>query len=660
MTRAAVSPRPDLCPSPETRMCEHHLPDDDTPALPTRRRLLQGAATLAGGLLLGGPGQLLRPGAAGAAGAPEVANAAGLLAYRHAMHVHTSFSEGAASLEAQIAEAVANGFDTMWTTDHDWRMNAYGAPDVFHFTGLTETVQGSAFTWRPSSTGAPARTAGAIVGPPGPADPTPGAGALEVGVTSSGTAEATYRYELDGTAANDRQRTNIAGLVLVAELQPQLGSPEAAAVLDVQLSYRPAAGGRTAGRFQISYRFGTQPGSRSVSGRNGVVRVQVVDGAWNAVTVDPAADAAVLWPDVPAHDHGLVRCWLGAASSRQAGASVRWSYLRFVRTTSEGDAPLATQRALLQEYATRFPQLRVEQGVEVSGTSEHTNWFGGDLSLIDYRTARLTGLRAWSTALIHERGGLASLNHPFGSVGGNIVGSPAAQTSARRKTAARLIASRVDGVDLLEVGYQARGRVDLLTHLALADTLWRAGNWLTVTGVNDNHNGTVGTWGREENRFYTSVWQADPGGPAALDGLRAGAAFVGELTSFRGLLDLSAEGTPMGSASVLAGVPRREVTVTGVDLPTGSVVEVVRGPVDYGTATDPGSVRVAELPASAFVTGSAGVAVDTSTSCFVRVQVRTLDGRRVALSNPVFLLAEEPPAGRELPAARRPVGPSAG
>ena len=641
-------------------MCDDHADSSDAPEQAdgwslTRRRLLQGTAALTGGLLLGGTRELLHPASALAApvAAATIANEDGLYALRHAMHVHSSYSEGPGSLQAQLQEASDNGFHTLWTTDHDWRMSAYKAPDTFHFPALTETVSGSSWTWRPQAVGKLASKKGTISSSASPADTAAKRGALVVSATSSGAAAATYRYSLDGAKANQRHKTNLTGLRLQLEVLPTLGTAgDAWGQVELLLSYRPPTAGRKGGTYRLVYRLGRGPAARDVSGVVGTVDVPVVGDRWNAVTLDPVSDIAALWPDLVAGDNHLGALSLGTTSRNRAAGTVRYSLLRMVRSASAGDAPLASQAEIIAAYAGRYGELTVHQGVEVSGTSEHSNWFGGQQHLIDYTQPIGGDLLQWSTERIHEYGGLASLNHPFGSGSGGEA-SQDAQDSKRRSVAANLLARRVGGVDIVEAGYRRRGGMSLETHLALVDTLWRAGYWVTATGVNDNHGGTVGSWARELNHFYTSIWQVSNTSDEAVAALRRGAAFVGELGTFRGYLDLSVDGSPMGSALVSPGRTSWGLRVLGTDLPSGSTVEVLRGPVDYAGAKDPGTTTLTRLPASAFSTGSAQVQVPTPASAFVRVQVRTSDGRLVAFSNPVFLLREDPPQQSALPAARR-------
>jgi len=220
--------------------------------------------------------------------------------------------------------------------------------------------------------------------------------------------------------------------------------------------------------------------------------------------------------------------------------------------------------------------------------------------------------------------------------------------SLRRKVVSKLLPRQFGGVDIIEAGYRQRAGASLETHLDLVATAWRNGYWVTANGVSDNHTGYSGSWTKETNRFFTGVWQAEPTAQAAYDSLRRGAVFAGEIGSFSGALDLTVDTVGMGMVSVRPELASRDLVVAGSDVPSGSAIEVVRGPVDYSGAVDPGTVVVARLSP-----GGGVVRIDTSKSCFVYATVVASSGRRVAFSNPVFLLREEPPAARSVPEWRR-------
>ena len=571
---------------------------------------------------------------------------------RSAMHVHTSFSEGGGSLHSQLEEASQNGFDVFWPTDHDWRMSNYQAPTTFHFTGMKEEVEGQTFTWKPVTTGDVASAGGGIVTDPlSPFDESAKKGSLRADVTSAGSTACSRRYLMDGSASNQSHRTNLIGQTMKVDILPALVGPHAWAEVRITMSYRPATAGRPAGSYQMSYRVGTVPASRRSDGLRGTVTIPLPTGRFGTVTLDPVADAAALWPDLVAGDNVMMDLELGVQSDLRVPARAYFANLRFLRTETTGDRPLEVQAEMLEEYSTRYPTLTLRQGIEVSGPAEHANWFGGEQHLIDYATTQPTDLIAYAAELIHRTGGLASLNHPFGNAGGDSSASRLTMDTARRAAAKKFLDRKLGGVDIVEAGYRERGGVDLETNLDLFDTFIRSGYWVTATGVNDNHIGMTGSWSKEPNRFYTTLWATSASDLGLLGSLRSGAVFVGELGGFDGRLDLGVEGSPMGSVSVRPGAGTLELTAIADGLPAGSSVEVVRGPVDYSNSLDPGTSVVEVLPASAFKSGQARAGVDAGSSCFVRLNVVDVDGRRVAFSNPVMLLQENPPT--PVPKARR-------
>ncbi len=625
---------------------------DPRPAGMSRRGFLSAALGVGTIAFTGVRGGLWLPATAAAA-----TNAAGLTAYRHAMHVHSSYSEGGASLQAQIVEAIASGCHVLHTTDHDWRMSAYSAPDVFHFATSPETVTGRKYSWRAGSSGSFAAKGGGIVGSPvSPFDAAPNKGSLKVEATSAGTGLARHWFALNGGASNNCHRTNIGGQSLQLDVYADSVGLDGWGELLLTLSYRPplttSNGTRQGGIYKISYRFGTASGSHSVTGTSGIVTILVEPQQWTVVQIDPAADIAALWPDVVAADNVLGGLSLGVGSRRRFLTRVFFGNLRFSRSQTFGDEPLQAQQHLITTYRERYPQLQIAQGVEVSGSSEHANWFFTP-GLTNYTEVDPADAYRYTADMMHAAGGLASINHPFGG-GGAALRPETTQDDLRRQVASNLLSRQLGGVDILETGFRQRAGVSLETHLDLTATTWRNGYWVTANGVNDNHAGTYGSWLKETNRFFTGVWQSLATPDSAYEGLRRGAVFVGELGSFGGALDLNVDAAvAMGTASVRPDLSTRTLLITALDLPGSATIELIRGPVDYSGALDPGTVVVATLPGDQFVAGPVGVAVDTATSCFVYVTVVNSAGRRVAFSNPVFLLRESPPAARAIPEWRR-------
>lgn len=611
----------------------------------SRRSFLQRAAGIGavGALGMADLGMLQR-----AAWAQEVPRPVGM-----AMHVHSSFSEGNASMLAQAYQAQLNDVDVLWWTDHDWRMSGHGYRQVVHFSGLTESenLHGK-LTWNISRSGSLASSNAAISSARYSAADPVGTTSLRLNATSSGTSLATIRATANAAGSRENLRSSLAGQSIVVDVFPETVGPNAFLEIRVELSDQPLSGGRSAGTYSIAYRIGgpDAPGTRRISGRDGFIGLSAPSGAWSTVTLTPGSDMALLWPDLITGDSSMREISFSAGSQGQAPSVAYVDYLRFQR--APGDQPLVNQRQIMQALAVRYPDIQQHQGLEVSFYDHHINWFGSGFSLPNYGNLPLKPSGGGDAAApelagrIHQVGGLSSLNHPFGSGGGGLK-SQSAQDSTRRALATKLIGNRAYGVDIIEAGYASREGIGVGGHLALWDAMSRNAIFLTGTGVNDSHGGP---WKSQKNTFLTWAWSPDVSEDSLVDALAAGRIWFAE-ASWRGMLDLLVDGVaPMGSASV-SGLSSRSLTIMATGVPSGGTVRLIRGPADLAgpNAPDPGTT-VTSYPASQFAGGSLTVPVATATSAYVRVEVVDSTGRLKASSNPVWLLRAAPPGG--IPDAR--------
>ncbi|HSH32656.1 MAG TPA: twin-arginine translocation signal domain-containing protein, partial [Actinomycetota bacterium] len=415
-----------------------------------------------------------------AAWAQEVPHPVGM-----AMHVHSSFSEGNASMLAQAYQAQLNDVDVLWWTDHDWRMSGHGYRQVVHFSGLTEseTLHGK-LTWNISRSGSLASSNAAISSARYSAADPVGTTSLCLNATSSGTSLATIRATANAAGSRENLRSSLAGQSIVVDVFPETVGPNAFLEIRVELSDQPLSGGRSAGTYSIAYRIGgpDAPGTRRISGRDGFIGLSAPSGAWSTVTLTPGSDMALLWPDLIAGDSSMREISFSAGSQAQAPSVAYVDYLRFQR--APGDQPLVNQRQIMQALAVRYPDIQQHQGLEVSFYDHHINWFGSGFSLPNYGNLPLKPSGGGDAAApelagrIHQVGGLSSLNHPFGSGGGGLK-SQSAQDSTRRALATKLIGNRAYGVDIIEAGYASREGIGVGGHLALWDAMSRNAIFLT-------------------------------------------------------------------------------------------------------------------------------------------------------------------------------------
>jgi hypothetical protein len=637
-------------------MCDDHamVLDDNPPAEPakpvrspdrvTRRRFMQTTLAAAGSVLL--PAALARQTAL-------AGRADGTSAFSMAMHIHTSFSEQSGSIAAHLAQALDNEVDVLWLTDHDHRMLEIGYRNVVHFTSLTaEATDGEPWQWQQQVAGPlTASSSGGIVTDPASPNDSVAGGSLRVSAQSSTSSLASLGFFAQSMPANLNYHCNLYGQTWTIDVLPSSIGPDGYLELQIASSYHPAGGGRPAGFYSLSYRFGGSgaAGRRVADGSLGIVTLDVVPGKWNTVSLTPTEDIAALWPDLQARDFASFGLTLSAASTGGL-ASGYFDFLRFGRQHNTGNIPVQTQAQVMRAYAPAYRGVTQHQGLEISGSSTHVNWFGPGVALGDYTGVTdgpsYDAFVQEQVATIHTRGGVASYNHPFGTSGAPLL--PVADQDARlADVTAALLANDVLDCDILEVGYTLRGQCDLAHHVALWDVLSRNGRFLTGNGTNDDHYGQ--DWSGLASNWFTSVWAHSTAERDLVRALRAGRAWMGSLSRFRGDLDLVVDGRlPMGSVSV-SSARRRSLRVVATGVPAGGSVQVLRGVCDF-TGTTANTAVIASFPAAALRSGAATVAVDTSSSCFVRTQVLDSTGQVVALSNPVWLLRERPPRG--IPAAR--------
>ena len=628
-------------------MCLDHESPDETGAAAhghgaiTRRSLLAAGGALAAGAVLPTVARTAAEAAVGVDGGKP---------YSMAMHIHSSFSEGWASMSQHLSQATQHGVKVLWWTDHDFRMSALNFKNAVHFTSLTqETGQGGRWEWTQRASG-PLTTdsGGRIVQSPASPNDTVSGGSLSLGARSTSTSPAMFGFFADAHSAGWNYQTNLFGQVLTIDVMPTAVGSSAYLELLVGGSYHPATGGRPAGRYSISYRFGggRAPGSRVAQGTLGIVTLAATPNQWTTVSLNPCDDIAALWPDLDERDFASNELTL-SASSTGGQASGYFDYLRFSRPKTSGNIPLRIQQRIRKGYTTKYPKVAQRSGLEMGQFLPHLSWFGGSLDLADYSSvtqATHVEFMKQQVQKAHAAGGVVSYNHPYGYTSGALL-PQATQDANRAQLATTLLNNKALGCDVIEVGYRSRAQTDLAHHVSLWDILSRNALFLTGNGVTDDHAGT--NWLTLNNNWVTSAWAPSRSRDDLLDSLRSGRAWLSSLSGFRGELDLIVDNTiPMGRASV-SSLANRSVRVVATGIPSGGSLRVVRGTVDYAGTADPtpSTQVVRTFSAAELGGGSVTLSVDTSVSRFVRTEVLNSAGTVMAVSNPVWLLREQPPAG---------------
>ena len=236
--------------------------------------------------------------------------------YSMAMHIHSSFSEQAGSMDSHLAQAMQNAVNVLWWTDHDHRMQAFDYRQVVHFTSLTsEWTDGGAWQWQKRVAGplTASSTGGIVTNPSSPNDPIAG-GSLRVTAQSTSTGVASLGFFANSLPAGQNYQCNLYGQTWTLDVLPSSIGAKGYLELLITTSYHQASRGRPAGMYWLSYRFGGPgaPGSRVASGRKGIITVGVTAGQWNTVQLTPTDDIAALWPEMQAHDFASSKLNLSA------------------------------------------------------------------------------------------------------------------------------------------------------------------------------------------------------------------------------------------------------------------------------------------------------------------------------------------------------------
>jgi hypothetical protein len=350
------------------------------------------------------------------------------------------------------------------------------------------------------------------------------------------------------------------------------------------------------------------------------VPVRASAGIWNDWVLELSQDSEAL--GVGGGDNALVSLSLLLEVRGRARAEVYFDSLVIER---ERVGPLLFAEAKRMAGKLADEELMHHVGQEISYAA-HLNAYGPRVPLADSAAHPHGYTPQQAVAFVHEHGGLVSLNHYFGVMFDQRIADSARAGPYFDAALERLISNRAYGVDLLEVGYRARG-YGLAGYLALWDGLARSGIRLVGVGVSDSHDADLG-WAAGRNNFITWVYARSASEADLLAGLEAGRAYFGDPTRFDGELDIRARGGGrMGDLLVRAPGPL-ELTFHARGLRAGQTLGLVQDGVSVGEFEPKGPAW------------SRRALVDVQGPTFLRFEVLEA-GEAVALSNPIYIELEK-------------------
>ena len=376
---------------------------------------------------------------------------------------------------------------------------------------------------------------------------------------------------------------------------------------------------------RITYYFGGDDLSAESSDDHRYVALpEPEEGTWTELVMPLTDDAAAFeeWDDQSALAWAFELAVQPGATAEldMDGFELDWEL--------EGEGLRDYQQALADEqYSGGGVTHFVGQELSLVIDAGHVNPLGEDQVPLPDMVAQGFIRRDEAVAYVHEQGGLAQCNHPFGSEF-ELTMDEADADAYTRDLSQKWITEAGYGCDLVEVGYLER-EVDLLHHLRFWDTLGRAG--LTVTGVGSSDNHWANDWLDFVDPYVTWVYQDLPTRGGIADELAVGRAFFGDPGPFVGnepLLDLWSEhGAVMGQ--VLATDLDQILHVETGYLDPGWTLALVVDGEDYSTIELAGDEvdTVVWLPREEYEV--------------VRAEVRDHDGVPILISNPIYLVTAE-------------------
>lgn len=548
-----------------------------------------------------------------------------------AMHIHASFSEGVASMDAHLGKAQQLGVDVIWWTEHDVRQAAYGYRQAVDFTGQNEPEGNNSWSWQPRAYNNPVRAEHQFVAyPKSPSSEQPGALRIEAQAASGASWSG---YNLGASAGNSTYSTSYIDTTLELDVLAENLDEDGKVVVEIVSSHRPATAGRPAGQYRLQYQIGGSAPGRThqtlEDGLLGIVQVPLNGGpTWTSIRMELQEDHNALWPDTVPGDASLHRLSVGVMARNGATARVVVDRLRFIRTRQQVADPQAYSvdlvRSLVRQYRSRYPGVAQFSAAEVSMVL-HLNAFGGDRTLpafqSDYavRDSSFAGQQA-IVDFLHQHGATVCLNHPLlGSGGSNAL-------------AERLITSRGVRADVIEIGMHSNND----TLIRVFDTAARNGVFMTANGTTDDHS-SFG-WGKPAS-WLTGVWSPSLRRGALCQAMRAGRAWFYDPMYWNGSFDLLVDGQAQMGSVLFTSHRTLPVQVDATALPDGGFLELVTGVCDFAGPSQLAPLNTTRsLPARSTARGVWSTTVERGQGVYVRAVVRRSTGDIVGFSNPVWVL----------------------
>ena len=202
----------------------------------------------------------------------------------------------------------------------------------------------------------------------------------------------------------------------------------------------------------------------------------------------------------------------------------------------------------LNNYKSRY-KLQEIMGTEISSYGDAATHINGFLPDSADQSVMYVDSNGYNTSDqfisgVHQRGGITSLNHPFGTSFTVDFDTQEYRTDTMSQF---LLNNDAFGADIIEVGYLKRGDVDLFNHLRMWDILTANRLYLYGNGVGDMHGGD---WFGINQNWVSHIWATDSSATSLIETLKQGRFFFGDLRLFKDKFYFCVGGACMGDRTV--------------------------------------------------------------------------------------------------------------
>lgn len=519
------------------------------------------------------------------------------------MHIHTCYQPGG-SMEAHIHNAAGLGMHYIRFTDHDTRIGLMQervrAFDFTRGTLVYTDERGAEVGWRPIG------------------EPT--VMWCDGGMTLENVGADTAKQGLELYSSGKSHAISMLSEVTLTLDADIFATSGATAIIDIRMSQRPPDNKEA----HLSYYLGEKPTAVPPH----TVYLPLPDPV-DGVYVLELSETLRSLPEIGGIDNALDSVLLVTRCAEGSSAVIRARRLT-LENVYQADETAKIQQRVADEIGARYG-VKPFVTSEISGAGQHKNVFSTRVPIIDYYARDYKVTEREAIEHVKKHGGIFAYNHPFEN--NKYKKMKLSRDEAEREVereAANLIASRVLGATMMEVGFvESRGYFTLADYLRLWDLLSLSGIFITGYGDSDSHFSSRGWF--SGNNFAS--WIAAPEGldfpvdeDVFIESMKAGRVYMGDPVYLKSPVSFTADGCEMGT--VFYDTKTHKCSFKAKNIEQNYKIRIIVN----GFCTQ-------EITQNE--TGDVSVDFELGCECgrtvsFVRVEMYNADGRCVMLTNPIY------------------------